>query len=265
MKRWLFILVAFTMLVTLGTPASAITNGEPDGSGHPWVGLLVFDVDGAPAWRCTGTLLSPTVVLTAGHCTFGTDGARLWLDPEVADPVYPFGGGTSHEAAQIATHPEYDDAAFFLHDLGIVVLDEPVAGTTTVGTLPDVGILDTFATRRGQYDTRFTTVGYGLQSVKPTLMADRVRYRADLFLISVRGTAGIPKGASVVFSNNPGKGNNARGGTCFGDSGGPIFLDDTTTIVAVTSFGLNPNCKGVGGGYRIDTPDDQAFINGFLN
>jgi secreted trypsin-like serine protease len=60
--------------------------------------------------------------------------------------------------------------------------------------------------------------------------------------------------------------NNANtGGTCFGDSGGPLFLNDTLTIVAVTSFGLNGNCAGTGGGYRIDQPDDLAWISSFLN
>lgn len=56
--------------------AYAITNGRPDGNAHPYVGLAVFDAwvldeEGnpviAPAWRCSGTLLSPTVFLTAGH------------------------------------------------------------------------------------------------------------------------------------------------------------------------------------------------------
>jgi secreted trypsin-like serine protease len=88
-----------------------------------------------------------------------------------------------------------------------------------------------------------------------------VRYRATIRLISTRGTAGIPAGTSVLFTNNPGR---ASGGTCFGDSGGPIFWGNTNMIAAVTSFGINPNCVGNGGGYRIDTEEDQAFINGFL-
>ena len=52
-----------------------------------------------------------------------------------------------------------------------------------------------------------------------------------------------------------------HGGTCFGDSGGPQLIDHD--IAAVTSFGLNGNCAGVGGGYRIDNADDIAWINGW--
>jgi secreted trypsin-like serine protease len=54
------------------------------------------------------------------------------------------------------------------------------------------------------------------------------------------------------------------GGTCFGDSGGPLFLEDTNIIVGVTSYGINQNCAGTGGSYRIDTVDDLAWINEYL-
>src|SRR5829696_2223811 len=46
-----------------------ITHGELDGNAHPGVVLLLMEQDGAPAFRCSASLLSPTVVLTAGHCT----------------------------------------------------------------------------------------------------------------------------------------------------------------------------------------------------
>lgn len=92
------------MLASAG-PAAAVKFGEPDGNDHPYVGLLVLDVDGEPAWRCGGTVLSPTVLLTAGHCTYGATGGRVWFEADVEagipDNGYPSGGGTSIEFAEI--------------------------------------------------------------------------------------------------------------------------------------------------------------------
>jgi V8-like Glu-specific endopeptidase len=259
-------MIALALLLVTVIPAGAVTFGELDGNGHPHVGLMVFDVDGSPSHRCTGTLLTSTVMVTAGHCTVGTSGGRVWFEADVGagrpGNGYPFGGGTSIEFSAIYTHPEYVDGAFYLHDAGIAILSEPVA-LDTYGVLADVGLLDGLKTKRGLQEQSFTVVGYGLQSVKPTLQQDLVRYRGTVHLIDVSGTAGIPAGTSVLLTNNPGKA--AKGGTCFGDSGGPTFWGDSNVIAAITSFGLNANCKGLGGGYRIDQQDDQDWINSFLN
>ena len=259
------VLIAFVLLLGTVIPAAAVTFGELDGENHPYVGLMVFDVDGTPSHRCTGTLLSPTVMLTAGHCTFGTSSGRVWFDADVGagrpGNGYPFAGGTGIEFAEIYTHPDYNDGAFYLFDIGIAILSEPVS-LDTYGILADIGTLDGLKTERGLQQQSFTVVGYGLQGVKPTLQADLVRYRGTVNLIDVSGTAGIPAGTSVLLTNNPGK--KATGGTCFGDSGGPTFWGDSNVVVAVTSFGLNQNCKGLGGGYRVDQTDDQNWINSFL-
>lgn len=268
-KKLTTALFVIALVATAMTPASAVTFGEPDDDGHQHVGLLVFDVDGSPAWRCSGTLLSPTVMLTAGHCTYGTSGGRVWFESDVGAGIpgngYPFAGGTGIEFKAIHTHPEYDALVFVYHDLGIVELSEPVdLAQEHYGTLPRVGLLDELAVKRGRQDTSFTVVGYGLQRVKPALRADLVRYRGTVELIDVNGTAGIPAGTSASFTNSAGKGN-GEGGTCFGDSGGPIFHGDSNVIAAITSYGLNANCAGTGGGYRVDTVDDQAFINSVLD
>jgi secreted trypsin-like serine protease len=55
----------------------------------------------------------------------------------------------------------------------------------------------------------------------------------------------------------------SRGGTCSGDSGGPVFLGgfSSNLIVAVTSFGLNAICRGTDFGYRIDRQEVLDWIN----
>jgi hypothetical protein len=164
---------------------------------------------------------------------------------------YPFGGGTSIEFVEIYTHPDYDNAAFYLHDAGIVILSEPVS-LSTYGTLAEVGLLDELA--RPTRHTGPVLHGGRLRPAErvPTLSADRVRYKGEVKLIDVNGTFGIPAGVSASFTNNPGKGNGS-GGTCFGDSGGPIFHGDSNVVAALTSYGINANCAGTGGGYRVDT------------
>jgi trypsin len=271
----LAVVLSFAAAIAVATPsAQAITWGEPDGNAHPYVGLLVFDVNGVPNHRCSGTMLSSTVMLTAGHCTAGTSGGRVWFDSDVGAgrPAngYPDNDvnddgtkdGTGIEFASIHSHPQFDPNAFFLHDLGVVILSQPV--NLGVGSLPQIGLIDGLSTRRGLQEQRFTPVGYGQQEIVPNPNEQTsllVRYRATSRLIDAHGTFGIPEGSAVVFTNNPGR--RASGGTCFGDSGGPIFWFGTNIIAAVTSFGVNLNCVGTGGGYRIDTADDQAFIHSF--
>jgi hypothetical protein len=262
-RRWI-LLLAVALVVSTAMPAAAITRGGiPDGEDHPYVGLMVAGTETPngvfdPVWRCSGALISPTVYVTAGHCTAGTTRAQLWfassLEPDRAGHGYPFTGeasGTTH------THPEYLDEAFYLYDLGVVVLDEPV-DLDRYAELPDVDQLDTLA--NGRKRAQITAVGYGLQGVVPDTIAELTRYQATLFVVNDRGFAGLAQApGSGWFATS---GDAKHGGTCFGDSGGPALIGDT--IVGVTSFGLNPNCAGVGGAYRIDREADLDFIGRFM-
>jgi len=260
-KKMLFALVAAIAILAIGvTSAGAITDGELDGNGHPYVGLMVAQLaDGTPLWRCSGTLLSSTLFLTAGHCTEAPAAhAEIWFASDVESGIpgngYPFNGdagGTTY------THPSYNPNAFYLFDLGVVVLDRRVR-MRTYGALPEQDVLDQLATSRGTQDVTFTAVGYGLQESFPDAASwkehnVRVRMVAHPHLIQING--GLVGDFSVLLSNN-----HATGGICFGDSGGPNFIDDTNVVGGVTSFALNGNCAGTGGVYRVDKADDLDWL-----
>lgn len=268
MKHHVKFFTLFSLLIlmfsVIGT-VLAVTDGEPDGNRHPYVGLMVAQTaSGAPLWRCSGTLISPTVFLTAGHCTEAPAAhVEIWFDADVESGVpgngYPFNGqagGTPY------THPDYNPNAFYLHDVGLVVLDEPVV-MAQYGALPTLNQLDVMANRRGRQNVTFTAVGYGLQESFPDAASwqennVKVRMLATPHLLQIN--TGFTGPQSLLLSNNA-----STGGTCFGDSGGPNFLGNSNIVAAVTSFGINGNCAGTGGVFRVDRADVLAFINEHLD
>ena len=184
-------------------------------------------------------------------------GATIWFEADASVPGlgYPYGGATSVDGTTY-THPDYNPAAFFVRDVGVVVLDEPVV-MSEYGELPQLNQLDKLKTKRGLQDVTFTAVGYGLQRINPVFVqADRVRMVAHPKLNQIN-TPGFTGDFSLLLSNN-----HSTGGTCFGDSGGPNFLGDSNVVAGVTSFGLNGNCAGTGGVYRVDRADDLDWIYG---
>ena len=266
-KRFLFVVFSVIVLLAVAvSPVAAVTDGELDGEGHPYVVLLLMEVDGAPAFRCSGTLIAPTYLLTAGHCTSNFpdgeySGMRVFTESDVqnGDNNYPFGGQNSVEAVRWAAHPLYETAPFFVHDVGMVELAEPII-LDEYGQLPEVNSLDRLKTKRGLQNQSFTSVGYGLQQINPVFVqAEKIRMVAHPHLIQIN-VPGFTGDFSLLLSNN-----HSTGGTCFGDSGGPNFLGDTNVVAGVTSFGLNGNCAGTGGVFRMDRQNVQDFVNDFMN
>ena len=278
-------LAAASLLVAVfATPAGAITHGSLDGSDHPYVGLMTAHAaTGEYLWRCSGTLISATVFVTAGHCVepddsqgFGpptyavvffkntliTPDPDFTLETRSCDGIagYPCAGanetavtGTLHE------NPNYDPNAFFTNDLGVVVLDHPY-NPGSFGALPTAGQLDGLKVGPG---TRFDAVGFGLQRAFPDAsswkdVSERVRMISHPWLLQIN--TGFVGDYALLLSNNT-----KSGGTCFGDSGGPNFLAGTNVIAGVTSFGLAWYCGGGGGVYRLDNATDLGFINSFLD
>jgi len=241
---------------------SFITNGVLDGNAHPAVVLIVMDVGGRPAFRCSGTLIAPKLVLTAGHCA-GESGEfsaiRIFTESDVQDGNnnFPFAGPNTVEAASWQAHPLFTERAFFLHDVGVIQLTKAVKlPADQYGKLPTVNQLD--ALQHGSA-TVFTAVGYGLQRINPVfIQADLIRMNAEPHLIQIN--TGFTGDFSLLLSNNA-----ATGGTCFGDSGGPNYVGSSNVIAGVTSFGLNGNCAGTGGVFRLDRQNVLDFVTGFLN
>ena len=266
MKRIIFSVVFATIALLLTSPVYAITNGQLDGDGHPAVVLILMEVNGSPAFRCSGTLIAPTYVLTAGHCAGAPgefSGIRVFTESDVdnGDNSYPYPGNNSVEAVRWAAHPDYPNAAFFLNDVGMIELASPInLPMEQYGTLPSANILDAFARQRGLQNVSFTAVGYGLQQINPVFtQSARVRMVANPHLVQINAP-GFTGDFSLLLSNN-----HATGGTCFGDSGGPNFIGDSHVVGGVTSFGLNGNCAGTGGVFRLDRQGVIDFINGFMN
>lgn len=261
------ILVLVLVLSTAGI-VSAITDGELDEDGHPYVGLMVAkDADGGALWRCSGTLISPTLFLTAGHCTESpAASATVWFESDIESDLvglgYPNGGETSIDGA-VYIHPQFDANAFYLYDLGMVVLEEEVI-FDEYGALPELDQLDALKPKKDRTFAGFTAVGYGLQASFPDgadwkTVSERIRMVAYPVLLNINAP-GMTGDYSMLLSNN-----HATGGTCYGDSGGPNFVETSNVIAGVTSYGMNVSCAGTGGVYRIDRADDLDWINKFLS
>ena len=306
MRKPLSLAAALLATLAVAAPVGAITNGTPDGGEHPYVGELLFYVPDVPSSRfadpggwftCTGTLVSPTVVVTAGHCTFGVGldsvstthdgddttaaeggvgGNDVWISfAEVPNfNILPPSSTFTTQAARYAAWSAALNASsewhrgtsnphplyddnLFFAHDAGVVVLDDPVASSTYASIPTENYLELTYATKPKNEHRFETVGYGLERVQ-----GKKEFGGDTRMQShpkLNSFSARPDDAYMVISNNT-----ATGGTCFGDSGGPTF-DNTSSslVVAVTSWGQSPNCGGIGGVYRLDQADDLAFLAGF--
>jgi hypothetical protein len=238
-------------VLAAAAPAEAITYGVPDGEGHPEVGALLAPTaysDGT--WEtCSGTLISPTVFLTAAHCDQGVSRVAVTFDS-----VYEASTGTTYWGTWHAD-PQHSSAQSDPHDLAVVVLDKPVTSIQPAR-------LPTAASSSGLgLGARFTSVGYGAQSV--TIDKGPSFHYADIRYVASGGLDAVNP-AWLRISMNPALGD---GGTCYGDSGGPNFLGAAATetnIVAATTITGDSMCRATNVVYRLDTPSARGFLGQYV-
>jgi hypothetical protein len=266
--------VAGLGLVVPSSPASASTGGTADGNAHPNVGMIVFyDADGR--FRCSATLVSPTVLLTAAHCTTGTLGKTLvTFDSVIAEappsplPVAadPSAGYTAEELAAAGylsgtayTHPNYSNFTDRdnWNDVGVIVLDHPVTDIAPAPLAP-VGTADAIKQPRS---VLFTAVGYGTEVRKPESGPQKptpMSYPLIRRYVQMPGQKITPQ---IIQTNGNDKDPFGTGGTCFGDSGGSLWLNGA--IVGVTSYGYTENCRYLDGYQRVDIPVVRNWLATF--
>ncbi|MDZ5662842.1 trypsin-like serine protease [Nocardioides sp. S-58] len=264
-------------LVAPSGPASASTGGTVDANNtYSGVGMIAFYDEGS-RYRCSATLVSPTVLLTAAHCTFGVDGKtavtfKLLVDdaapsnlPVAKDPAAGYTSadlvGTGYLSGTAYTHPDYSDFTDVdnWNDVGVIVLDAPVSNVA-ITPIAEEGTLDTIA-RRDLRTTIFRAVGYGTEVRQAT---SGPRKPTPQSYPIVRRYVDMPgqKLTSQILQTNGNENDNAgTGGTCFGDSGGPLLLDGE--IVGVTSYGYTSNCRYIDGYQRVEIDVVQDWLATF--
>jgi hypothetical protein len=227
----------------------AITYGQADGNLHPEVGALVGHFSSGTFPYCSGTLISPTVFLTAAHCDLGTTQVFVTFDPE-------FGSKSKLLSGTYYADPLYNQTQADPHDIAVVVLDAPVKGITPA-RLPAAGSLGALSV-----GSPFTAVGYGSQEVVNAPGGPYNPY-LDTREYSV-STLNSINPAWLRLSQNV---NTGDGGTCYGDSGGPNFVGASrteTNIVGGTTITGDMFCKATNVIYRLDTAPARAFLSRFV-
>lgn len=240
---------------------SRIVGGAPTGGAYGSVGALLYDFDGngkidGMEQTCTGTLVSPTVFLTAAHCVVGYPaGSRFYVSfaPELLPAPRNLLAARSFHYDPAYGHDEGDP-----HDVAVVILAERSTRGITPLRLPPAGHLDSLAAKNGLAGLTFVNVGYGVSASRtgvPSFGYDGVRRVSTSEFMSLQAAwLNLHMNTSAT----------GEGGDCYGDSGGPKFLRGQEDVVlGVVSTGDYP-CRSASRSYRVDTPSARTFLGQFM-
>lgn len=211
---------------------------------------------------CSGTLIDPRVVVTAGHCAFfiAELGLPAWFtfDQQVSEgsPLIAVTAAIPHPNFAPSLRP--DDISGIGGDpfeLGVLLLAEPVLDRVPA-MLPTAGLLDTLQQQKVLHPgDEFTLVGYGaIGFIDGVPLIDGQRRSAPVPYQSLIGEA-------VMFSAP-----HHAPSACFGDSGGPNFLQVTgqDILTSVTWWIGNTRCESWHRAYRLDIPQARSFLANFV-
>lgn len=258
-----------TFTAEIGEGLYAVTNGDPD-STHTWVGALVFDRGDAWFGTCSGSLISPTVFLTAGHCVnplikygypMGVTFEEFISEPLSPEVVATIIRGTGY------LHPEFSPVSYDYngdpHDLAVVVLQTPVTDRP-LSRLPSAGLLDQLrAMHLLESHSVFTVVGYGWSGATIPIRGNQDLYLRDQRLNGTEDFLSLQDVWVHAHSNQ----NQGFDSPCFGDSGGPDYLEVGGQEIQVsTTTIIGSDCRNGGEiyNYRLDTPGARSFLGQFV-
>lgn len=183
------------------------------------------------------------------------------------DNPIPFGELTSRKTrlipvTQVVTNPNFNPAQDDPGDLGVLIIPTRVTSGLTPAALPTLGLLDQLLAQGALRDAVFTAVGYGLQN---RVVGGGVPFFQDLNpiprMFAFSSFSALNPGF-LRLSQNPATGD---GGTCFGDSGGPNFLDvGGAQVIAATTVTGDAVCRATNVVYRLDTVSAREFLGQFV-
>lgn len=265
-KGLVAVFLAFAASVVIATPIHAIAYGERDGTDHPNVGALIAEwrEPGVKEQFCSGTLISPTVFLTAAHCTaylesLGIPNDQIWVSFEV--DVDPIPSSSKLIQGTWVTNPGFNQAQSDTGDLAVVLLSKRVRNVEPA-SLPPLGLLDDLGPP-GLKGQLFTAVGYGVHEPEigggpPSFPYDGERWRSVSRFKALND-------AWLRLSQNDAT---SDGGTCFGDSGGPNFFgagDEESDMIAAVTVTGDAMCLATNVVYRLDTESAQTFLGNYVD